>query len=80
MCRFLVPLQQKMLKIVATENARERRYADVEEAVGKIDSRELDAVQAFRRALRKNSKQLRTEGAYVGKLATTENDIERVRW
>ena len=66
--QFLVPLQQKMLEIVALENARGRGYDNIEEAVGKIDPREIDAVQAFRRALRKDGKRLRTERAYVGKL------------
>lgn len=67
---FLLPLEEKMKEIVAVESARQRGYDDIEEAVGKIDSSEPDAIQQFRRELRKNGKALRTERSYVGKLRT----------
>ena len=40
----------------------------IEEAVGKIDPKESDVIQAMRRALRLNNKLWNTEKAYVGKV------------
>ena len=62
----LKPLQEKMVEIIQIERARDCGYATTEEAVGKINPKESDAVQAFRRALRKNGNPLTTERSYVG--------------
>ncbi|MEM8671491.1 MAG: integron integrase [Planctomycetota bacterium] len=64
----LVPLMKKMEEIIRLERARDEGYHSIEESVGKINPNESDAVQAFRRALRKDGKALRTERSYVGKL------------
>ncbi|WP_235033114.1 integron integrase [Rubripirellula obstinata] len=64
----LIPLMMKMEEIIILERSREAGYDSVEEAVGKIDPSEIDAVQEFRRALRKDGKRLQTERSYVGKL------------
>ncbi|TWT50659.1 Tyrosine recombinase XerD [Rubripirellula amarantea] len=64
----LVPLQSKMEEIIMVERAREEGYDSIDDVVGLIDPKEQDAIQAFRRGLRKAGKALRTERAYVGKL------------
>ncbi len=64
----LVPLKKKMEQIIRLERVRDEGYDSIEESVGKINPNESDAIQAFRRALRKDGKALRTERSYVGKL------------
>ena len=64
----LVPLKKKMEQIIRLERMRDEGYDSIEESVGKINPNESDAIQAFRRALRKDGKALRTERSYVGKL------------
>jgi len=64
----LLPIREKMLEIVNVERSRAEGYATIEESVGKIDPRESDAIQAFRRAMRKAGLALKTERSYVGKL------------
>lgn len=66
----LLPLKSKMEEIILLERARDQGMATIDEAVGKIDPREPEAIQAFRRALRKDGKKLHTERSYVGKLRT----------
>ena len=70
----LRPLQQKMVEIVQIERARDEGFDTIEEAVGKINPREPDAIQEFRRALRKDGKALKTERSYVGKLKAFMSD------
>lgn len=64
----LVPLQSKMVEIIAIERARDGGYTTIDDVVGVIDPKECDAVQEFRRAIRKEGLQLSTEKSYVGKL------------
>ncbi len=62
------PIKQKMEEIIRIERARGDGYDSIDESVGKINPNEPDAIQAFRRALRRDGKALRTERSYVGKL------------
>lgn len=64
----LVPLLKKMEEIVVFERAQGAGYATIEEAAGKIDPNEPDAIQQFRIALRRDGMRLATERSYVGKL------------
>lgn len=64
----LIPLQRKMVEIIQIERARDQGYETIDDVVGKIDPRECDAVQAFRRALRMDGMKLGTERAYVANL------------
>ncbi len=64
----LVPLQTKMVEIIAIERAKNGGYDSIEDVVGVINPNEPDAIQAFRRALRRDGKRLSTERSYVGKL------------
>ncbi|QDS93554.1 Tyrosine recombinase XerC [Roseimaritima multifibrata] len=66
----LKPLQSKMVEIIQIERARDGGYDSIEEAVGKINPNEPDAIQAFRRAVRKDGLALNTERSYVAKLKT----------
>lgn len=61
----LVPLQEKMVEIIQIERARDGGYDSIDDVVGKIDPRESDAIQAFRRALRLDGLRYKTEVAYV---------------
>ncbi|TWU46193.1 Tyrosine recombinase XerD [Rubripirellula tenax] len=58
----------KMKEIVANERAKQDGYDTIEDVVGKIDPKESDAIQQFRRALRKDGMRLQTERSYVGKV------------
>jgi hypothetical protein len=49
----LVPLQAKMVDIIAIERAKNGGFNSIEGAAGVIEPNEPDAIQAFRRALRK---------------------------
>jgi integron integrase len=64
----LVGIAEKMRSIVLNERARNDGHDSIEDVVGKIDPREGDAIQAFRRALRKNGMKFSTERSYVNKL------------
>ena len=64
----LLPIKEKMEQIVLFERARDDGYASIDDVVGKIDPRESDAIQEFRKALRRSGKALRTERSYVGKV------------
>ncbi|WP_222435483.1 integron integrase [Allorhodopirellula solitaria] len=61
----LVPLKERMIEICQVERAKDGGYDSIEEAVGKINPTEPDAIQAFRRALRLDGKKLGTERCYV---------------
>ncbi len=58
----------KMKEIIASERAKQDGYDSIEDVVGKIDPKEPDAIQQFRRALRKDGMRLQTERSYVGKV------------
>ena len=60
-------LRAKLQEDVINENF-EQQEQTIEEAVGKIDPKEPDVIQAMRRALRLNNKEWNTEKAYVGKV------------
>ena len=62
------PIREKMKEIILTERMRDGGYDNIEEAVGKINPRESDAIQEFRRAIRKEGLALSTERAYVSKV------------
>lgn len=64
----LIPIHRKLGEVAALERARADGVEDIEEIVGKIDSREADIIQQFRRKLRLLGKQYSTERAYVGKV------------
>lgn len=64
----LKPLWTKMSEIIRLERARGEGYDHIDEAAGKIDPREGDAIGEFRRAIRKAGLSLKTERAYVGKV------------
>ncbi|HBJ37621.1 MAG TPA: integron integrase [Planctomycetaceae bacterium] len=64
----LVPLLKKMEEIVVAQRAQGAGYATIEEAAGKINPNEPDAIQQFRIALRRDGMRLATERSYVGKL------------
>jgi integron integrase len=64
----LVEIGERMKSIVAHERAKNGGYDSIEDVVGKIDPREMDAIQEFRRALRKNGMKYSTERSYVNKL------------
>ena len=70
----LMPLQAKMVEIIQIERARDGGYDSIEQAVGKINPHEIDAIQAFRRAVRKDGLSLNTERSYVSKLKTFMHD------
>lgn len=63
-----LPIKQKMEEIIRIERARGDGYDSIDESVGKINPSESDAIQEFRRALRRDGKALLTERSYVGKL------------
>ncbi len=56
-------LQEKLIN-----ETFEQQERTIEEATGKIDTKESDVIQAMRRALRLNNKLWNTEKAYVGKV------------
>ena len=57
-------IRSKLQQIVAEEKARQGGPS-MEELVGKIDAREPDVIQEFRRTLRRLGRQYNTEIAYV---------------
>ena len=63
-----------MREIVEVERSRAEGYSTIEESVGKIDPRECDAIQEFRRSMRKAGLALQTERAYVGKVKAFMRD------
>ncbi|TWU17158.1 Tyrosine recombinase XerC [Novipirellula galeiformis] len=70
----LVPLRNKMLEIIVIERNRDEGDGSIEESGGKINPREPDAIQEFRRALRRAGLRIATERAYVSKLKTFMSD------
>ncbi|EMI40858.1 site-specific integrase, partial [Rhodopirellula sp. SWK7] len=64
----LLPLRETMRGIVSIERAKSEGYDTIDDVVGKIDPKEPDAIQEFRRSLRRGGMALRTERTYVGKL------------
>ena len=50
---FLLELRAQMKEIVLVERVRDGGYDSIEEAVGHINPKESDAVQEFRRAMRR---------------------------
>ncbi|MGB7328170.1 MAG: integron integrase [Rubripirellula sp.] len=70
----LIPLKMKMEEIIMIERARDQGHDSIDDVVGKIDPTEPDAIQSFRRALRKDGKKLRTERAYVSKVKAFMNE------
>lgn len=64
----LKPLQTKMREIIRIERARQEGTTTIKEATGFINPKESDAIQEFRRALRKDGMRLETERSYVSKL------------
>ncbi|MEM9368850.1 MAG: integron integrase [Planctomycetota bacterium] len=64
----LRPLQRKMREIIAIERVRDQGPCVIDDAPGRIDPREPDAVQALRKAVRAEGLQFSTEKAYVKKL------------
>ncbi|QDS88491.1 site-specific tyrosine recombinase XerC [Rosistilla ulvae] len=64
----LLPLKYKMLEIIAFERTQREGYGSIEDVVGKINTREADAIQEFRRAMRRDGMAYATERSYVGKL------------
>ncbi len=61
-------IRDKLQEVIQTERAQREGYGTIEEAVGFINPNEPDAIQEFRRALRKDGRALKTERSYVGKL------------
>ncbi|WP_345689789.1 tyrosine-type recombinase/integrase, partial [Novipirellula caenicola] len=64
----LEPVRKRMLEIIAYERRRDEGYGSIEESGGKINPREPDAVQEFRRGLRRTGLKIGTERSYVQKL------------
>jgi len=64
----IVPIHRKLGEFAALERARDDGVEDIEEVVGKINPREADIIQEYRRKLRLQGKTYATERAYVGKL------------
>ena len=58
----LVPIHSKLQEIVARERAKESGAESIEEVVGKINPREPDVIQQYRRKLRLTGKKYATEG------------------
>ena len=53
-----LPIKQKMEQIITIERARNDGYDSIDESVGKINPKEPDAIQEFRRALRRDGKSI----------------------
>lgn len=68
------PIREKMQEIIMIERARNDGHDSIEEAVGKIDPNESDAIQAFRRGMRKAGLRRKTERSYVGKVKAFMRD------
>ncbi|WP_417747326.1 integron integrase [Rosistilla oblonga] len=64
----LLPLKFKMHEIIAIERTQREGYDSIDDVVGKINPREPDAIQEFRRAMRRDGMAYATERSYVGKL------------
>ena len=84
----LLPLRSKMLEIIALEASRDAAASapEIPNVVGKIDPREPDVIQAFRRAVRAEGLAYQTEKSYVGKIKKfmkarglkTQSDFDRI--
>ncbi|MCR9209725.1 MAG: integron integrase [bacterium] len=64
----LLPLKRKMGEIVLIEKAKSDGLDSIDDVVGKINSKEPDAIQEFRRAMRRSGMAYATERSYVSKL------------
>ena len=64
----LIPLREKMVQIIQVERAKGLGFDTIEESVGRINPREPDAIQEFRRQMRRSGMALLTERSYVSKL------------
>lgn len=70
----LRPIAAKLGEIAAWERAQEDGVETIEEVVGKINPREPDVIQEYRRKLRLTGKKYATERAYVGKVKAFMRD------
>lgn len=70
----LIGVQQKLQEIVAHERIHQDGVETIEEVVGKINPREPDVIQQYRRKLRLLGKKYATERAYVGKVKAFMQD------
>jgi integron integrase len=68
------PMRQKMAEIVMLERARNEGHETIQEVEGVINPNEPDAIQAFRRGLRRAGLKPKTERAYVGKVNAFMHD------
>ena len=64
----LTAIHRKLGEIAARERAQDDGVEDIADVVGKINPREPDVIQDYRRQLRVQGKMYATERAYVGKL------------
>jgi hypothetical protein len=64
----LLPLKQKMGEIVLIEKAKTDGLDSIDDVVGKINPNEMDAIQEFRRSMRRTGMAIETERCYVRKL------------
>ncbi|EMI26370.1 phage integrase N-terminal SAM-like domain-containing protein, partial [Rhodopirellula europaea] len=64
----LLPLKQKMGEIVLIEKAKTDGLDSIDDVVGKINPNEMDAIQEFRRSMRRAGMAIETERCYVRKL------------
>ena len=70
----LIPIHQKLQEIAARERAQESGAETIEEVVGKINPREPDVIQQYRRKLRLTGKKYSSERAYVAKVKAFMRD------
>ena len=64
----LLPLKEKMAEIVVLERSRDEGHESITEIEGVINPRESNAIQEFRRKMRRAGLKPKTERAYVGKV------------
>ncbi|MCC9645027.1 integron integrase [Rhodopirellula sp. JC740] len=64
----LLTMKRKMAEIVMVERAQKEGYDSIDDVVGKINPNEPDAIQEFRRGMRRTGMAYATERSYVSKL------------
>ncbi|WP_236623772.1 site-specific integrase, partial [Rhodopirellula baltica] len=64
----LLPLKKKMGEIILIEQAKTGGLDSIDDVVGKINPNEMDAIQEFRRSMRRAGLAIATERSYVNKL------------
>ncbi|CAD73032.1 integron integrase [Rhodopirellula baltica] len=64
----LLPLKKKMGEIILIEQAKTGGLDSIDDVVGKINPNEMDAIQEFRRSMRRAGLAIATERCYVRKL------------